>query len=435
MEVDKLLVVAHPDDELLWGGANLFAEPGWFVVCATNANNSVRSLEFYKSMSFANVTKFLMYDVKDEYTDYESKADKLFDNSLFEKGLQELSKHSWKLVLTHNEEGEYGHEHHRKVHRMVSKYFPSAKFFNAGKHLSPQEFEMKRESLLFYSKTQDICKKIFNKQGNKLRPSERSNFFNETIYVSKTREIPKLIHQIWFGKPLDTSSVRANLILNVEKVAKRNGYDYKLWTNENFKKEMFPLTWEYMETALQFGEELGQSRYAQVADLARYELLHRFGGIYLDSLFEIGDDFCKYISKHANYEIIVANEDPCELDCKGVNNEKYLSNGFFACVSGCLPLKRLLHPATLKYIDFESVYINQETGPYLFRKGIKSRDNVHVIPTSKIYPFMINDSNYREGEPNLCITDDKKILHNCLITKYKKSLAVYQSGFGGSWSW
>jgi len=121
MEVDKLLVVAHPDDELLWGGANLFADSGWFVVCATNANHPVRSVEFYKSMSYANVTKFVMYDVKDEYTEEESKADSLFNNSLFDKGLQELSKHSWKLVLTHNEEGEYGHEHHRKVHRMVSK--------------------------------------------------------------------------------------------------------------------------------------------------------------------------------------------------------------------------------------------------------------------------------------------------------------------------
>jgi len=435
MEVDKLLIVAHPDDELLWGGMNILSEPGWFVVCATNANNSVRSTEFYKSMSYANVTKFIMYDVKDEYTEEEEEADELFDGTPFEQGLKELSKRAWKLVLSHNEEGEYGHEHHRKVHRMVSKYFPKAKFFEPGAHLSAQNVEAKRESLIFYRQTQDICRKIFNKKGNTLRPVERSHFFNESVYTTKSRQIPKLIHQIWFGKPLDPSSVRANLIANVEKVATHNGYQYKLWTNENFKKDMFPLTWEYMEKALQLGEELGQSRYAQVADLARYELLHRFGGVYLDSLFEIGPEFCKYISKHSKSEMIVANEDPCKLDCKGKNGNRYMSNGFFACVPGCIPLKRLLHPETLKYIDFESVYINQETGPYLFRAGIKPHDKVHVIPTEKIYPFMVNDSEYRKGEPNMCITDDKKILHDCLHKKYKKSLAVYQSGFGGSWSW
>jgi hypothetical protein len=98
-------------------------------------------------------------------------------------------------------------------------------------------------------------------------------------------------------------------------------------------------------------------------------------------------------------------------------------------------LKRLLHPATLEEIDFYNVRINQETGPYLFRKGIKAKDNVHVIETEKIYPFMVNDSEYRPAQPNQCITADDKLLHDCLKKKYPKSLAVYHSGFGGSWSW
>jgi len=435
MEVNKLLIVAHPDDELLWGGLNVLSNPGWFVVCATNASHPTRSQEFYKSMSYANVTKWIMYDVKDEYTDDEERADELFDDSLFEKGLQELSKHKWSLVLTHNEEGEYGHEHHRKVHRMVSKYFPNAKFFNIGKHLTPAETEYKRESMIFYSETQDICSKVFHKKGNRLRKIERDLIFNESVYVSKTRQIPKVVHQIWFGKALDPSSVRAHLISRVEKEAKKNGYAYKLWTNDDFKKENFPLTWESIQKSLEAGEELGQSRYAQVADLARYELLHRFGGIYLDSLFEVGDAFFSYIEKQSKNELIIANEDPCGLNCIGTNGNKYVSNGFFACVPGCIIIKRLLHPETLKYIDFENVRINQETGPYFFRLGMKSYDKINVIPTEKIYPFMVNDSEYRNAQPNLCITDDNKVLHDCLHTKYKKSLAVYHSGFGGSWSW
>ena len=39
--VDKLMVVAHPDDEVLWGGANLLAEPGWKVLVATNVRNKM----------------------------------------------------------------------------------------------------------------------------------------------------------------------------------------------------------------------------------------------------------------------------------------------------------------------------------------------------------------------------------------------------------
>jgi len=183
------------------------------------------------------------------------------------------------------------------------------------------------------------------------------------------------------------------------------------------------------------GKELEQSRFAQVADLSRYEILHRFGGIYLDSLFEIGPAFLSYIHKHNKYELIVANEDPCKLNCVGSEGKKYMSNGFFAAVPGCIILKRLLNYDVLENIDFGDVRINQTTGPYFFRSGMKARDSIHIINTEKIYPFMVNDSEYRKGQPNGCITAGDKLLHDCLHKKYKKSLTVYHSGFGGSWSW
>ena len=434
MDVDKLLVVAHPDDDVLWGGMNLILESGWFVVCASHLSDPMRSLEFYRTMSFCNVTRYIMYDVKETYTDNEAESDSQFFGTPFEKGIAELAKHPWKLVLTHNSQGEYGHEHHRTIHKLVTKYFPSVKTFGAETKLSASQIELKRNLLVFYKNTQDICKKIFNKKSNSLRAVERNHFFNEPIYVSLKREIPKIIHQIWFGSPLDKSSVRYNLMKGIKDLAEKNGFVYKVWTNDDMNEETLPITLQYIKKSIEVGKELEQSRFAQVADLARYELLHRFGGIYMDSLFEISDEFCKYIIAHNKHEIIVANEDPCGLKCKGGNGH-YISNGFFACVPGCIVLKRLLHPATLSEIDFYNVRINQETGPYLFRKGIKPRDNAHVIDTEKIYPFMVNDSEYRPAQPNQCITKDDKLLHDCLNKKYPKSLAVYHSGFGGSWSW
>ena len=66
---------------------------------------------------------------------------------------------------------------------------------------------------------------------------------------------------------------------------------------------------------------------------------------------------------------------------------------------------------------------------------LKDKDDVLVIPTEKIYPFMVNVCEYRKATPNECIKSDNKILHNCLNKKYPSSLALYHSGFGGSWSW
>ena len=39
------MIVAHPDDETLWGGADLMKE-SYFVVCLTNNYHTKRSKEF-----------------------------------------------------------------------------------------------------------------------------------------------------------------------------------------------------------------------------------------------------------------------------------------------------------------------------------------------------------------------------------------------------
>jgi hypothetical protein len=111
----------------------------------------------------------------------------------------------------------------------------------------------------------------------------------------------------------------------VKETAERNGFQYKLWGNAEFNADTFPLTFEYAQTSLAKGQEKKTSRWAQVADLSRYELLHRFGGVYLDSLFEISDAFCNYIKERVTqFDLIVSSEDPCGLDCEGINKFKYI---------------------------------------------------------------------------------------------------------------
>ena len=47
-ETNKLMIVAHPDDETIWGGGHLL-EGGYFVVCITNGENEIRKEEFVKT--------------------------------------------------------------------------------------------------------------------------------------------------------------------------------------------------------------------------------------------------------------------------------------------------------------------------------------------------------------------------------------------------
>ena len=46
-DVDKLMIVAHPDDELLWGGGHLM-DGNYLVVSVTRGYDKVRSAEFEK---------------------------------------------------------------------------------------------------------------------------------------------------------------------------------------------------------------------------------------------------------------------------------------------------------------------------------------------------------------------------------------------------
>jgi hypothetical protein len=47
---DNLMIVAHPDDEILWGGANLYKDK-YFIVCLTNGYNH-RAYEFLQVLNF-----------------------------------------------------------------------------------------------------------------------------------------------------------------------------------------------------------------------------------------------------------------------------------------------------------------------------------------------------------------------------------------------
>jgi len=444
MEPDKLLVVAHPDDEVLWGGANLLREPGWLVISATNASNAGRKIEFQKTMSYFNVTQFRMLDVPDTYIDEDEVgvdratelANQLFDGSVLDTTLAELTSKQWKLVLSHNTQGEYGHVHHKKVGQLVKKHFPNAVEFAVDSELNAELNEIKRSGMVFYAKTQTITRLYYEKQKDQMDARFQDHIYKEKLYVPRVRTIPLIIHQIWFGQEMKADDPRIVLFSQVKETAERNGFQYKLWGNAEFNADTLPLTFEYAQTALAKGQEYKTSRWAQVADLARYELLHRFGGVYLDSLFEISDAFCNYIKERVTqFDLIVSSEDPCGLNCEGNNKVKYISNGFFACIPGCVSLKRIVHPKTLATIDFNSKFINRTTGPYLLRAGINAeKDNVHVIDTPLIYPVWIHDTAYRQAEPNPCL-QDKSLIGKCLSTKYPNSIALYHSGLGGTWSW
>tara|TARA_B100000035_G_C20991862_1_gene550541 strand:+ start:419 stop:1267 length:849 start_codon:yes stop_codon:yes gene_type:complete len=269
--------------------------------------------------------------------------------------------------------------------------------------------------------------------------------------------IPKKVHLIWIGgEPPDY----LNLFLESFK-KNMSDFDIKVWGNKELNKKHFPITWEYIKKAKKYqgkpmredkdlgghilynikGEPYLHSKWAQITDLMRLEIVYTHGGYYFDTTFEILKPMYKLLNK--KYKFVGCNEVP------RFKNVDFLSNSFFGAIPKSPILKRLLSKKKLNSINFSSIYVDSETGPRYLRSGIKLSDNYYIFPTNYFYPFIEEfspgeDPPYRKSGKNKCHskkkTKNKKRLKNKKgyisypCKKYPKSYALKHWQLGKSWS-
>ena len=225
------------------------------------------------------------------------------------------------------------------------------------------------------------------------------------------------------------------------------GYTYRLWSNDDLTKKNFPITWDYIQKSLEIGRvKYGnvKKKYAQVADLMRLEILYRYGGIYTDTAMESLKNLDGLIDKKS-YKFLVANEDPCGWNCRGKDNKKYISNGFFASTPGHPILEKLLSKKNLDAVNLKSPLANVETGPYYFGKIIRKKDGAVMLPTKAIYPASGSDT-YR-NDPDKCFfwdeddgdydivlnRGDESIFLQYPCKSHPDSYAIEHWDVGGTW--
>lgn len=171
--------------------------------------------------------------------------------------------------------------------------------------------------------------------------------------------IPNIIHQIWVGpNPIPKKSIE--FIAGIK--ALHPDFEYRAWSDSDITPENF-VNYDIIQKT---------TSYAQKADIMRYEILYKHGGIYLDIDFEV----FKHLGELLTHDLIICNEDK--------NTDKYMTNAFIASSKHNPELLKCIE--NIKGVNFK-LPINQATGPYYFRKCIHISESVRILPTEYVYPL------------------------------------------------
>ena len=108
-----LMLVAHPDDETLFGFYDLI-NSNCTVICFTNKDNIVRSRNFEEVMYTTQQTG-IMFGNRDSMKD---RWKYVSNNDFIEQILPLLNK-KYDMIVSHNSDGEYGHTQHKRVHSIA----------------------------------------------------------------------------------------------------------------------------------------------------------------------------------------------------------------------------------------------------------------------------------------------------------------------------
>lgn len=213
------------------------------------------------------------------------------------------------------------------------------------------------------------------------------------------QKIPKIIHQVWIG-PKDVPWKWINSFKE-DFMKKHPGWKYYLWTD----KEVAKLN---LVNKTHYDNEKG---YNGKADILRYELLYKFGGIYIDAdSYWLGLDLGDLI-KQTNYTGFFA-----AIESKKKCN-KCLANGVLgSSVNNPIAkyLVDILNKQYNKHIRDYAVGPWKTLGPY-YVDQVLYKFNITVFPDYYFYPIYWVSGNKSYEIP---IEEQKKLYPNSYMTQY-----------------
>lgn len=118
------IIVAHPDDEILWAGGTILMNPSWHlhVICLCRKSDKERSGRFFQVLKILK-SEGVMGDLNDGPEQFA-----LPEADVEQAILDLLPPLSFDLIITHNPNGEYTkHVRHEEISKAVIRLWETGK--------------------------------------------------------------------------------------------------------------------------------------------------------------------------------------------------------------------------------------------------------------------------------------------------------------------
>ena len=213
--------------------------------------------------------------------------------------------------------------------------------------------------------------------------------------IKQNGQIPKIIHQIHMG---DANFSDREIFWQKTWKLYNPDWEYIFWDDSKLKK-LKPINQKYIDQS---------SKYSMKSDLLRYEVLYRYGGIYVDTDFECLKNMNDFIS---NQDFLICKQTPPNLH-SGVK----ICGAFMAAAKHHIVIKKLIDGVEPRSKSHKNKGCVWKYGPgYLNDLVPKSL----WLDSGHVYPYMWHE---KENQP----TD-----HNELKKTFPDSYAVHH--WNGSW--
>lgn len=197
--------------------------------------------------------------------------------------------------------------------------------------------------------------------------------------------IPKLIHIIWWQ--------------GINKIPDKFKYNINSWKINNPKYKI--ILWDErsildMIAKYNYNKIILYKRMIQKIDYAKYLIMYKYGGCYVDIDMKCNDKLDIYLDQNKiNVSLFYFTK---------IKIYPLINNGFIACNKNNSEIMTIINECN-KYINndylIDELTVMKTTGPLLFNRILNESNNIHILDSNIIYESNIQEYGLNKNKGKL----------------------------------